>query len=322
MSPDRDLQPPLESIVQHEAAIRHAGELLAGYLALQETPTLLLDMDGVVFEADSLQQPQLTTLDIIQTLQSLEEQGVAIGPATGRGMHVVEFLRNQGLQLVGPAILEEGQVIITDMETRYLGRPGHRAFMREIKSAMESHSEFVPTWDEVRINACDGRFTFCPGNFQWQGECRSSFWFYYHGDPKQDKAIVATRVEPILQALSPLYGLNYDKDVAVGVYRMKSSETNGNLAVIGIKGTLDGQLIDKGIAAKKMTGSWGFAADGFGDTPLAVVAKSRGGVVIGIEGNLDLTKDAPEFLQKADVTLRNPGDFTQALRYTANILHG
>lgn len=321
MLPDRDFRPPSEPIVQQEAAIRHAGKLLADYLAWQETPTLLLDMDGVIFEADSLHQPRLTTLDIVPTLQLLEDQGVLIGPATGRGMHVVEFLRNQGLQLAGPAILEEGQVIITDTETRYLGRPGHRAFMREMRSAMEGHPEFVSTWDEVRINAEDCRFTFCPGNSQWQGECRSSFWFHYQGYPEQDKAIVTTKIEPTLWELSSQHGLDYSKDVAIGVYRMRGSEKNGNLAVIGIKGTLDGQLIDKGTAAKKMTCSWGFAADGFGDTPLAVVTKSRGGVVIGIEGNLDLTKDAPEFLQKADATLRNPRDFTQALRHTASVFH-
>lgn len=65
---------------------------------------------------------------------------------------------------------------------------------------------------------------------------------------------------------------------------------------------------------------WSFVADGFGDTPLAKITKTKSGVVIGIEGNLDITKDAPEFLLTADIVLKNPNEFTRALRHAANVM--
>ncbi|MCL4359652.1 hypothetical protein M1555_00155 [Patescibacteria group bacterium] len=167
----------------------------------------------------------------------------------------------------------------------------------------------------------EGKFAFCAGNYQWQGDCRSSFWFEYGEDASRDAGIVSTIFEPVFRTLAERHGLNYERDIAVNFYRMQPSEENGNLAIVGIKGTLDGKIIHKGIAAEKLEGTWGFAADGFGDTPIAEVTKARQGVVIGIEGNLDITKDAPEFLQLADIVLRNPAEFTKALRHAANILH-
>ena len=111
-----------------------------------------------------------------------------------------------------------------------------------------------------------------------------------------------------------------ERDVELRVYRMQPSAKNGNLAIITVKGKLDGKTIDKGVAAERLSGPWGFVADGFGDTPLAKISKNRSGVVIGIEGNLDITKDAPEFLQLANIVLRNPVEFTKALRHTVSIL--
>lgn len=157
--------PDREDAAQREAVVKNAGELLADHLLSQPDPQLLLDMDGVVFQADSLHVPRLTTLDIVPTLQSIEAQGVAIGPATGRGMHVVDFLRDQGLQLSGPAILEEGQTIIQAGFVEHLGHPNHRAFMDTMRGVMEDHPEFLPRWDYVRAAAQTGQFAFSPGNF-------------------------------------------------------------------------------------------------------------------------------------------------------------
>lgn len=116
------------------------------------------------------------------------------------------------------------------------------------------------------------------------------------------------------------HGLDYDHDVTVNSYRMQRSFENGNLGVVSIRGKLDGRIIDKGIAAEKLYGTWAFAADGFGDTPIAIVTKTRGGVVIGIEGNLDITNEVPYFLQIADVVLKTSNEFNDALRHAANIL--
>ncbi|MEO8581750.1 MAG: hypothetical protein ABI425_04220 [Patescibacteria group bacterium] len=305
---------------ERQRIIETAGNLLAEHLLSQPNPKLLLDMDGVIFRADSLHVPELTTPEILVTLRLLEAQGVSIGPATGRGIHVVNYLREQELKLSGPAILEEGQTIIQNGQIEYLGHPNHRAYMDAIKATLQSHPEFLPEWHLVQSAAKVGQFTFAPGNFQWQGECRSSFWFHYDGDPSQDRKIVMGKFEPIFHQLAIEFGLNYDRDVAVNTFRMQPNEENGNLAIIGIKGKLDGNLIDKGIAAQHIEGTWAFAADGFGDAPLSRVTSIRNGVVIGIEGNLDTTSDATEFLLTANVVLRNPREFNDALRHASHVI--
>ncbi len=321
MSTDRFQQvPDKKEAAQREPIVKRAGELLANHFISQTQPQLLLDMDGVVFHADSLHDPRFTTLDIIPTLQLLEAQGIIIGPATGRGIHVTNYLREQGLQLSGPAILEEGQKIVQHGAIEYLGHPNHRLFMENMRGVLENHAGFLSRWHDVRVATQKGKFAFCAGNYQWQGDCRSSFWFEYDEDTSHDAEIVSTIFEPVFRTIADRHGLSYDRDVAVNFYRMQPSEENGNLAIVGIKGTLDGKIIHKGIAAEKLEGTWGFVADGFGDTPIAEVTKMRRGVVIGIEGNLDMTKDAPEFLRSADIVLRNPAEFTKALRHAAIIL--
>lgn len=312
--------PDREDVAQREAIVKGTGELLVNHFLSQTHPQILLDMDGVVFQADSLHAPRLTTLDIIPTLQLLEAQGVAIGTATGRGIHVVNYLREQGLQLSGPAILEEGQKIVQHGAIEYLGHPNHRSFMENVQGVLKHHSLSLSRWYDVRTAMHKGEFAFCAGNYQWQGECRSSFWFEYGEEASNDAEIVSTIFEPVLRTLAQRHGLTYDKDIAVSLFRMQPSKENGNLGIVSIKGTLDGKLIHKGTAAEKLHGTWNFAADGYGDTLIAKVTKARSGVVIGIEGNLDITKDAPEFLLTADVVLKNPSEFTRTLRHATNVL--
>lgn len=153
-----------------EAVIKTAGEILANHFLSQTNPQLLLDMDGVVFRSDSLHIPLLTTPDIIQTLQLLEINGIMIGPATARGMHVVNYLREHGLQLSGPAILEDGQKLVQNGIVEYLNHQNHQQFMRNLRSTLMQSAEFSPSWDHVRKVNQDGRFAFCAGNFQWQGD--------------------------------------------------------------------------------------------------------------------------------------------------------
>lgn len=323
MFPDRDiLNTNKEELAYREVVIKDTGQLLAEYLLSQENPKLLLDMDGVIFEADSLHQPTITTFDIIPTMQELESLGIALGPATGRSWHVVGFLREQGLKLTGSTILEEGQVIVENGNVQYLEQPGHRAFIHDMKEQLEKHPHFAETWEDARKKAEHTGFAFSPGNYQWQGECRASLWFPYMGDPTQDKLIVARMIEPTLQQLAPDYGLDYTRDLSIGVNRMVPNEKNGNLAIVGIKGKKDGKPINKGLAAEKLDGTWAFVADGFGDVPLSYITRSRNGIVIGIEGNLDIAEDAAEFLNTAHAVLKTPNEFSQALRHTATILKG
>jgi len=123
----------------------------------------------------------------------------------------------------------------------------------------------------------------------------------------------------MLRTLALQFGMNYDRDVEMNVSRMQPSAENGNLAIVSIQGKLDSKTIDKGMAAERLSGTWSFAADGFGDSPLAKVVKNRKGLVIGIEGNLDMI-DLSEFLRLSDVVVRNPQEFTESLRQTISIL--
>ncbi len=322
VSPDRGFLPPLHYVDFHprdEAAIMQAGILLADHFLAQETPTLLLDMDGVVLAADSLHRPQLTSPHIIPVLKSLEGLGVAVGTATSRSMHVVDFLRDQGLQINGPAILEEGQVIANGGEVEYLVHPNHREFIKAVSRAVSTRPDFVPTWTEAR-NTNFEEVSFCPGSVQWQGEARSSFWFPYEGSESNDRLLINAKIMPILEAQARIHRLDIKRDIAVITHRMRSSTANGNLGIVVIKGKIDGRPIDKGFAAERLGGSWGFVADGYGDAPLATVTKRKNGLVLGIEGNLDMTGDAPEFLGSADVVLKSPDEFVQALKYSAQVI--
>lgn len=321
MSTDRFQDvPDREEASRREVVVKNAGALLARHFISVKNPQLLLDMDGVILQSDSLDVPKLTTLDVVSTLQLLEDQGVNIGPATGRGMHAVDFLRSQGLKLSGPAILEEGQVIVQNGIASHLGHPNQEKFIDTVRATIEHDAECVPTWNDVQEEVRRGKFAFSPGNFQWQGSSTAKFWFHYIGEDVRDAEIISTNFQPKLQALASQAKLDYDRDVELRVYRMQPSEKNGNLAIITVKGKLDGKTIDKGVAAERLSGSWGFVADGFGDTPLAKISKIRSGVVIGIEGNLDITRDAPEFLNSADIVLINPTEFTKALRHAVSIL--
>lgn len=321
MSMDRFQQvPDREDVAGRESVVKNAGALLAHHFLSMQNPQLLLDMDGVILQSDSLDVPQLTTLDVIPALKLLEDQGVSIGPATGRGMHAVDFLRDQGLELSGPAILEEGQVIVQNGITSHVGHPNHEKFINTVRDIMKHNAGYVRSWNDVREKMQGDNFVFCPGNYQWQGTSTDKYWFHYTGEDLRDAEIISTKFQPILRTLALQAELDYDKDVELRVYRMQPSAKNGNLAIITVKGKLDGKTIDKGVAAERLSGTWGFVADGFGDTPLAKISKIRSGVVIGIEGNLDIIKDTPEFLNSADIVLRNPAEFTKAIRHAVGIL--
>lgn len=314
--------PDSEIAAPPEKATKRAGRTMAEHFLSQPKSdrTLLLDMDGVVMQGDSLHEPRVTNPHMIHALQRLEKLGIKIGCATGRSEHIVRFLRSQGLRLEGPAILEEGQTLIHNGVTEYLGHDNHRKFMKSINAAMTTHPEYSERWDKVRRNYS---FAFCPGNEQWQGDCRSSFWFHYDkdSDPKYDAMIVAKLFAPRLQKIAEFYELTPD-DLALSVYRMKPNENNGNLAIIGLKGRLKGEVINKATAAQKIKGSPVFVADGFGDMPLAEEIKRRGGPVIGIKGNLDESNEPNAFLDLVGSknVLENPSDFVTALYHTADIL--
>ncbi len=290
---------------------QQCGVLMANYF--RQGNALLLDIDGVVCKADALVNPELTTQEIIPALKKLENLGVKLGVATARGVQIVEYLRDEhGLQINGPAILEEGQVFINDGHKNYLSVPNHPRFIADVRHILKLQPTFQESWQQVRTLFESNRaLTFCPGNFQWQGECRASFWFFAHGEKDNDREVLATIFEPILRELALENGIDYEQDLAVSVGRMSV----GNLGIVSMKGKVNGLPVNKGTAAEKLTQPWVFVADGFGDTPLAYVTKRRNGAVIGIEGNLDDSNEPPEFLRNADYVLSDPEEFAKALNY-------
>ena len=72
------------------------------------------------------------------------------------------------------------------------------------------------------------------------------YWFHYIGEDLQDSEIISTKFQPRIQALALQAELDYERDVELRVYRMQPSAKNGNLAIITVKGKLDGKTIDKG----------------------------------------------------------------------------
>ncbi|HSX40843.1 MAG TPA: hypothetical protein VLF68_04500 [Candidatus Saccharimonadales bacterium] len=299
-------------------AWQRCGALMAEHFTLQQTPTLLLDMDGVVLQSDSLFEHRLTTPDIIPALADLEKQGVMLGAATSRSTPALDYLRGLGLAMQGPAILEEGQKFLQGEHEHHIALPGHKDFIDSVKETFTSHPRHAPSWQDVQNYAKEGEMKFCTGNFQWQGELCTYFWFYYHNGSSYDREILQTVFEPTLQSLAYQQGLDFENDVAVGVSRMIVD----NLAIVTIKGRRNGEPIHKGIAAQRfMRPPWVFVADGFGDMPLAEFTKTHPqGTVIGIEGNLDVSDEVPQFLHHANAVIKNPDEFVQALSYTSTLL--
>ena len=256
---------------------------------------LLLDVDGVICQADALDFPRLTAPSIISSIRGLEDRGIAVGVATARGMHIVDYLREEhSLQLEGSSILEEGQMLLREGRVEHTVPNAHRMFIRNLREKLQQHSGFRPLWQEVEAK------TFCPGDRQWQGQSRASLLFRAEDGIEEGYEILVS-IELTLAETAKANGLD-PQDIVIGVNRMSMN----NLGIITINGKKDGQYVDKGIAAKILEGSWVFVADGFGDSHLALVTKERGGLVVGIEGNLDVSSEPPKFLTQSHYVLVHP----------------
>ena|SRR3989344_3021627 len=291
------------------------GTLIANHL--RSGNNLLLDGDGVLLKPDSLDRPELTTPKIITPIKTLENLGIKVGVATARGGQIIDYLCNEyGLQMKGPSIIEDGHVVVSDGIRKNLASPNHSIFVADVRKRLLLHPEFQTSWNNVRtLSEVFDMFAFCPGGFQWQGKFRASFWFFANGD-KDDHEILSEVFEPVLRILAQENGLGYENDLDVSVGRMSV----GNLGILSIKGKINGESITKGTAARRLIQPWVLAADGFGDTALATVTKKFKGAIIGVEGNLDVSNEPPEFLNSADLVLRDPEELAFALSHAANCL--
>lgn len=291
--------------------------------ALIEGKDFIFDMDGVIFRGDSLLRPHLTTEYIIHNLRRLElfvnRNGTneRNGVATARSYHVVDHLRRfKDLKLKAPLILEEGQILIAEGKTIPLVPLKHIQFIASVKHAMKDLSSYRADWNEVKASPA---FTFCPGNYQWQGVARISFWSISQGKA-QDQEILKTVFDPTLRLVAKYHGIDYESEVVATTSPMRMPNHDYELAIFSLKRKQNGKPFDKSMAAEHAYGRNGtrciFVADGYGDTPMKKVASP----VIGIKGNLDETNDATEFLREAHFKLESPEHFAHVLDVTAQLL--
>lgn len=292
------------------------GEMFADYLSQQVTPRMLFDVDGVLLEPRSLNKPQVSTDLILPAIASLEYQGVEIGLATGRGMHAINYLRKQGgINLSGPNIIEQGHVLMLGDTILHFGHPQHRPFIDSVLKVLKAHKQRRQTFEEVQASA--GEFTFCRGKFQWQGGSRVYFWIKDSGDNNRNQRMTEETLIPVIKRVASRYGLDYAKDIGVDVSRVKV----GGFAIVGIRGKINNQDVNKGTPLEHFPeGPWIFVADGFGDMPLAVATHDKGGLVVGVRGNLDISNEAEIFLENADIVLDNPEELATALHHAAHLL--
>lgn len=304
---------PWSEYQNREARRGQAGRRIADHLRSQPNPTLLLDMDGVVMQGDGFYRPTVATLGIIPVLRKLEEAGVKIGLNTSRGDQIVDFLRDNGLQVEGPRILESGQKITIGDTTESLSHPNLPNFIAEIEKKVEEHPESAATWPHV----LRGEGKLCSGSPQWKGS-RSMFVWFDTDYARETDAI--GQFQTMFKQLAVEHGLDFDKDVATSSFDMLPDERRGNITMLKVSGAINGKAINKVTPVDRLPDPWVFIADGPGDPPFAEATKNRGGFVVGIEGSIDRTSEIVDFLNMADLTLQSPFELARVLRYTANIL--
>lgn len=295
------------------------GFLLVDHLRVHPSAIFLFDVDGVILQGDSLYEPTVTTMNVVPVLKDLENLGVSLGIATARGKGVLDFLRGLGLRFEGPSILEEGHISIFDQKEHFLSKPTHPQFIIRVQEVMKQHPFYKQEWEMVRLSEeLSMEPLFCPGNYQWQGNHRISFWFSYKDGASSRGQEILHIFEPQLRQAAQVNRLSYEDDVDV-----KVSRTHGGLGVLRIAAKKTGEKINKGMAAKYYMAhynGWIFVGDGFGDLSLAQQTKLQGGKVVGIEGNLDDVAEIKEFLASSDSVLQSPKELVETLQFTVNLL--
>lgn len=306
-----EFDPRLQSRGSQEA--NPSKNIVACGAAIASYQHVFLDADGVLCKSDSLYVPEPITPHLFPAIRRMIQQGTTIGVATARPRHFIDYLQDTyGLTVKGPSILEEGQVVqMEDGSVEYLVSQRHLLFIQELRRRLMEHPDYRTTWEEVRDSSDDG-IAFCSGNVQWQGEARLSLWFRTDKGVDAGYRIIET-ITPQLHEIADRTALDV-RDIATPINRM----SDNNLGYITIKSAKEGREINKGIAAERLDGSWVFAADGFGDSHLAEETKRRGGIVIGIEGNRDVSSEPFAFLNNADFVLRNPDELSLAMHIAAN----
>ncbi len=264
---------------------------------------LLLDGDGVLVKGDSLNKTIILDPELLPVLTVLEENGVKIGMATERGEHIVQWLREHSLKLEGVSIIEGGQAVIDNGRLKYLVPENFLQFVGELRRKLMDQPGWKKSWGETEQLPTD---SFCSGNHQWQGRARASFWFRqtgsYGGDLNRLKSLF---LRPIM-SLAAKDNLEIGADIGLSLVRMKTND----LGILVVKHN----QVEKATAAGCLTNGAVLVEDGFGAINLGRAIKERGGGVIGLKGNLDISADPDIFLREvADFVLEKPAGLVQVL---------
>lgn len=307
--------PSLIHTVDHEMRIKTCADLLVEQL-FEKRGILILDCDGVIFQSTSLHEPLLTTTDVIETFGAFESAGGQMGLATARSDHAILFLRERGIQLAGPLILEGGHVVIVGERKTILASDAYREFIVELRQSVERQTFFNNSWADVVMASSKSRnsIAICHGDRQWNGACRATFWYDWRGESEPGAADLAIQqmVIPRVHDVASAIGLSEND------YNVKLSRMDIGLGIIRVGANVDGVPISKEHAAEHIWDGFDvvYAADGAGDSGFERDIRTRHkGKVIAIGGSHDLTLEVPDFTDHADVRLSDPSEFVQAMKH-------
>ena len=301
-------------------AWQRCGDLLADLS--KQSGILMLDLDGVVLRSRSLFEPQFTTWDMKDALQTYEGVGGHIGLSTARQEGVRTFLRSFGLRLDGPLIFEGGHVVMVGEKKEVLASDMYRTFVAKVRKELENEPFFRQSWSEVEKFQSGNPDTVvvCHGDRQWNGDYRATFWYDWRHEPTPGWAdvVIGERISPRIHEIALSAGLSGDQ-FHIKLMRMKSG-----LGILRIAEQIDGVVVSKEMAAKHvLTGeSLVFVADGEGDKDLELhIQNTRNGKVIALRETDDvMTPEISSFTKSADIQLANPSEFVQAVVYAIGSL--
>ena len=300
------------------------GLSLADHFAHQDNPLLLFDGDGVVVCGDSLHKLQWSHPEIVSALRALEKSGVTLSPASARGDHFLRHLRAAGLEIFGPAILGGGQLCRVHDERLIFATPAQQTFFADLPAWFSRQEAYRAGFRLVQKEKEQGNTVYCRGDHQWQSPLRRTFWLIEDDAPDilYRNGIVAKEFfEQPARILAQKHGLDFDRDISLGVSRMHLPDGKV-LVIVRFAPNHDGNKVTKAAAVEAFLPEyrgWVFIADGFGDVELARLTCERGGLVVSIGGNLDITPDAEKFAGLADIQLKSPAELVGALYYAALI---
>lgn len=315
-------QPSAE--VASEVRIEYCAELLEHFFSKIPGGKIISDIDGVIYQQNGLENPTPTSNAVFGGMKAMEERGVAIGVASSRGTSVVDQLRRDGLQILGHSILEEGQLLLVGDDIQYIASERYVNFAEISLSMLKSHPRVVDAWSVLEGTEMDGQpLCFYHGDdSQWRGDLRIAPWFSMtatneHGKQHSD-GDAKNLMREIISEAQEAADLVEGKDFDLYVGRMGGVRPVGHVRMLGR--TAGREVISKATGIQILPDRYIFVADGYRDWEAGREVSNRGGLVVSILGNLDISTEPHTFHNEAAIVLHNPDEWAQVLLKTADKL--